>query len=121
MAKNASAVGSKRRPRAPIELISIAGVPEIREGNDVARLIVGAARNARIVFHNGDIVIVAQKVVSKAEGRLVRLSTIEPSPQASELAAEGRRDPRLVGIIWRELRRIVRDYPVLVLGTHHGV
>jgi coenzyme F420-0:L-glutamate ligase/coenzyme F420-1:gamma-L-glutamate ligase len=120
MAKNASARGSKRRPRVPIELISIAGLPEIREGNDLARLIVGAARNARIVFHNGDIVVVAQKVVSKAEGRLVRLSRIEPSPQASQLAAKGRRDPRLVEIILRESRRIVREHPVLIVETHHG-
>jgi len=101
-------------------MISIADLPEIREGNDLARLIVGAARNARIVFHNGDIVVVAQKVVSKAEGRLVRLSRIEPSPQASQLAAKGRRDPRLVEIILRESRRIVREHPVLIVETHHG-
>jgi len=101
-------------------MISIADLPEIREGNDLARLIVEAARNARIVFHNGDIVVVAQKVVSKAEGRLVRLSRIEPSPQASQLAAKGRRDPRLVEIILRESRRIVREHPVLIVETHHG-
>jgi len=101
-------------------MISIADLPEIREGNDLARLIVEAARNARIVFHNGDIVVVAQKVVSKAEGRLVRLSRIEPSPQASQLAAKGRRDPRLIEIILRESRRIVREHPVLIVETHHG-
>ncbi len=118
--KNASAPGSKRRPKVSIELISIAGLPEIREGNDLARLIVGAARNTRIVFHNGDILVIAQKAVSKAEGRLVQLSTIEPSPHASQLAAKGRRDPRLVEIILRESRRIVRDHPVLIAETHHG-
>jgi len=120
MAKNASARPSKPRPRVPIELISVADLPEIYEGNDLARLIVGAARNAGIVFHNGDIVVIAQKVVSKAEGRLVRLSTIEPSPHASQLAAKGRRDPRLVEIILRESRRIVREHPVLIVETHHG-
>src|SRR5260370_7993203 len=99
MAKNASARGSKRRPRVPIELISIAGLPEIREGNDLARLIVGAARDARIVFHNGDILVVAQKFVSKAEGRLVRLSRIEPSPQPSQPPPKGRRTPRFIKII----------------------
>ncbi len=100
--------------------MSVADLPEIYEGNDLARLIVGAARNAGIVFHNGDIVVIAQKVVSKAEGRLVRLSTIEPSPHASQLAAKGRRDPRLVEIILRESRRIVREHPVLIVETHHG-
>jgi coenzyme F420-0:L-glutamate ligase/coenzyme F420-1:gamma-L-glutamate ligase len=120
MRKNASAPGSKRRPRVSIELISIAGLPEIREGNDLARLIVGAARNARIAFHNGDVLVIAQKVVSKAEGRLVRLSTVEPSQHASQLAAKGRRNPRLVEVILRESRRIVRDHPVLIAETHHG-
>jgi len=120
MAKNARATVSKRRPGVPIELISIAGLPEIREGNDLARLIVEAARNARIVFHNGDILVIAQKVVSKAEGRLLKLSTIEPSPHASQLAAKVRRDPRLVEIILRESRRIVREHPVLIVETHHG-
>jgi coenzyme F420-0:L-glutamate ligase / coenzyme F420-1:gamma-L-glutamate ligase len=120
MAKNASATGSKRRPRVPIELISVAGLPEIREGNALARLIVAAARNAKIVFHNGDIVVIAQKVVSKAEGRLVRLSTIEPSPHALQLAAKGRRDPRLVEIILLESHRIVREHPVLIVETHQG-
>jgi len=120
MAKNARASVSKRRPGLPIELISIAGLPEIREGNDLARLIVGAARNAKIVFRSGDVLVIAQKVVSKAEGRLLKLSTIEPSPHASRLAAKGRRDPRLVEIILRESRRIVREHPVLIVETHHG-
>jgi coenzyme F420-0:L-glutamate ligase/coenzyme F420-1:gamma-L-glutamate ligase len=86
----------------------------------LACLIVGAARNASIAFHNGDILVIAQKVISKAEGRLVRLSTIEPSPHASQLAAKGRRDPRLVEIILRESRRIVREHPVLIVETHQG-
>src|SRR5260370_6985404 len=120
MAKNISGTDSKRRPRVPIELMSVAGLPEIREGNDLARLIVGAARNASVAFHNGDILVIAQKVISKAEGRLVRLSTIEPSPHASQLAAKGRRDPRLVEIILRESRRIVREHPVLIVETHQA-
>jgi coenzyme F420-0:L-glutamate ligase/coenzyme F420-1:gamma-L-glutamate ligase len=96
------------------------GLPEIREGDDLARLIVEAARKARIVFESGDILVVAQKVVSKAEGRTARISTVEPSVQASQLAAKGGRDPRLVEIILRESRRIVREHPVLIVETHHG-
>jgi coenzyme F420-0:L-glutamate ligase / coenzyme F420-1:gamma-L-glutamate ligase len=120
MTKSASAKGSKRRPRVHIELIPVVGLPEIREGDDLARLISGAARTAGIAFRDKDIVVVAQKVVSKAEGRLARLSTIEPSAQASQLAAKEARDPRLVEIILRESRRIVREHPVLIVETQHG-
>ena len=118
--KNTNAPGAKRRPRDPIELISIAGLPEIREGDDLAQLIVEAARNARIVFHNGDILVIAQKVVSKAEGRVVRLASVQPSARASQLAAARHKDPRLVEVILQESRRIVRDDPVLIVETHHG-
>jgi coenzyme F420-0:L-glutamate ligase/coenzyme F420-1:gamma-L-glutamate ligase len=118
--KNANAPRSKRRPRVPIELLSIADLPEIREGDDLAQLIVVAARNARIVFHNGDILVIAQKVVSKAEGRVVRLASVQPSARAAQLAAARRKDPRLVEVILQESRRIVRDDPVLIVETHHG-
>jgi coenzyme F420-0:L-glutamate ligase/coenzyme F420-1:gamma-L-glutamate ligase len=64
--------------------------------------------------------VVAQKVVSKAEGRIEKLSTVEPSAHATQLAAKGGRDPRLVEIILRESRRIVREHPVLIVETHHG-
>jgi coenzyme F420-0:L-glutamate ligase/coenzyme F420-1:gamma-L-glutamate ligase len=98
----------------------LAGFPEVREGDDLARLIVQAAREAKIAFRDGDILVVAQKIVSKAEGRLAKLSTTEPSARALQLAAAGKRDPRLVEIILRESRRIVREHPVLIVETHHG-
>jgi coenzyme F420-0:L-glutamate ligase / coenzyme F420-1:gamma-L-glutamate ligase len=120
MAKNASAKGSKRRPRVHIELIPVAGLPEVREGDDLARLIFRTARTAGVALRDRDIVVIAQKIVSKAEGRLARLSAIEPSAQASQLAAKQGRDPRLVEIILRESRRIVREHPVLIVETHHG-
>ncbi len=120
MAKNASAKGSKRRPRVHIELIPVAGLPEVREGDDLARLIFSNARTAGITLRDRDIVVIAQKIVSKAEGRLTRLSAIEPSARASQLAAKEGRDPRLVEIILRESRRIVREHPVLIVETHHG-
>jgi coenzyme F420-0:L-glutamate ligase / coenzyme F420-1:gamma-L-glutamate ligase len=120
MAKNTNAKSSKRRPGVHIELIPVAGLPEVREGDDLARLIFSAARTAGIAFRDRDIVVIAQKIVSKAEGRLTTLSAIEPSAQASQLAAKERRDPRLVEIILRESRRIVREHPVLIVETHHG-
>src|SRR3984893_15062108 len=120
MAKNASARRSKRPPRIHIELIPVAGLPEIRAGDDLPGLIFEAARATAIRFRDNDIVVVAQKVVSKAEGRLARLCTIEPSIQASQLASKQGRDPRLVELILRESRRIVREHPVLIVETHHG-
>jgi coenzyme F420-0:L-glutamate ligase / coenzyme F420-1:gamma-L-glutamate ligase len=109
-----------KRPAPHVEVMSIAGLPEIREGDDLARLISRAARKSRVTFRDQDILVLAQKVVSKAEGRLARLSTVEPSAQALQLAAKRGRDPRLVEIILRESRRIVREHPVLITETHHG-
>jgi coenzyme F420-0:L-glutamate ligase/coenzyme F420-1:gamma-L-glutamate ligase len=120
MVKTASASASRRRSSGRIELIPIAGLPEIREGDDLARTIFEAARRAKIGFQNKDILVVAQKIVSKAEGRIARLSTIEPSAQALQLAGKGARDPRLVEVILRESRRIVREHPVLIVETRHG-
>jgi coenzyme F420-0:L-glutamate ligase/coenzyme F420-1:gamma-L-glutamate ligase len=120
MAKNVSTSGSRRRSPGCIELIPIPGLPEIREGDDLSRVIFAAARKARIIFQNADIVVIAQKVVSKAEGRTARLSSVVPSAHATQLAAKGGRDPRLVEIILRESRRIVREHPVLIMETHHG-
>lgn len=103
-----------------MQLLAIPGLPEIHKGDDLARLIVRAARRAKLVFQSGDILVVAQKIVSKAEGRVVRLSTMVPSPRARSFAAKLKKDPALVEIILRESRRIVRSHPVLVVETHHG-
>ena len=105
-----------------MEIIPVPGLPEIRGGADLAGLIVNAARRAKIAFQSGDVVVVAQKVISKAERRLVRLSAISPSPQALEFAAPAtrNRDPRLVEVILRESRRVVRREPVLIVETRHG-
>ena len=120
MAKNVRTGGAKRHARHNIELLPITGLPEIDEGNDLGRLILRAALKIKIAFKDADILIVAQKIVSKSEGRLTNLSTIEPSSRASQLAAKSGRDPRLVEIILRESRRIVREHPVLIVETHHG-
>ena len=120
MSKNASTSRSKRRVAGHVELMPVSGIPEIREGDDLPRLIFEAARKTTITFQDGDILVVAQKIVSKAEGRLAILSAIEPSEQARQLAAKVGRDPRLVEIILGESRRIVREHPVLIVETHHG-
>jgi coenzyme F420-0:L-glutamate ligase/coenzyme F420-1:gamma-L-glutamate ligase len=96
-------------------------LPEISEGDDLVAEIVAGARRARIPFENGDVLVIAQKVVSKAEGRLVPLSGIVPSAQAAQLAAKLKKNARLIEVILRESRRIVRSDPVLIVETHHGL
>ncbi|HYB71263.1 MAG TPA: coenzyme F420-0:L-glutamate ligase, partial [Candidatus Bathyarchaeia archaeon] len=103
------------------EVIAVEGLPEIRHGDDLAPLIVEAARRQATPLEAGDLVVVSQKIVSKTEGRLVRLSEVTPGPQAQAIAEEIGRDPHLVEVILKESRRIVRkDKGVLIVETHHG-
>ena len=103
------------------EVIAVEGLPEVRPGDDVSRLIVEAARRQDTAIAARDVLVVGQKIVSKAEGRLVRLDDVTPSPIAVSLAAGVARDPRLVEVILRESRRIVRmDKTVVITETHHG-
>src|SRR5439155_6531618 len=97
------------------------GLPEVRPGDDVSRLIVEAAERQDTAIVERDVLVVGQKIVSKAEGRLVRLDDVTPSPVSVSLAAGIGRDPRLVEVVLRESRRIVRmDKTVLITETHHG-
>jgi coenzyme F420-0:L-glutamate ligase / coenzyme F420-1:gamma-L-glutamate ligase len=92
----------------------VAGLPEIREGDDLAALVAGAAE-----LEDGDVVVLAQKIVSKSEGRVVRLDDVEPSETAREIA--GDEDPRRIEVILREAARVVRVRPPLVIAeTRHG-
>lgn len=103
------------------EVFGIEGIGEVRPGDDVAALVTDAAARQGTPLATGDVVVVSQKVVSKAEGRLLRLDDVTPSAIAVSLAAGLGRDPRLVEVILRESRRVVRmDRGVLVTETHHG-
>jgi coenzyme F420-0:L-glutamate ligase / coenzyme F420-1:gamma-L-glutamate ligase len=103
------------------EVIGIEGIGEVRPGDDLARAIVDATIHQQTPLVSGDVLVVGQKVVSKAEGRLLRLDTVTPSAVAQTMAAGLGRDPRLVEIILRESRRVVRmDRGVLITETHHG-
>jgi len=103
------------------EVIGIEGLPEIGRGEDLGRLIVDAAQRQDSPLLSRDILVVSQKIVSKAEGRVVKLSEVEPSPRAIELALELGRDPRLTEVILGESRRVVRTGKgVFVVETHHG-
>ncbi len=118
----ASPLKSNRLPLAPavLSVFVIPGLPEIRKGQNLSAQIALAARRADIAFENGDILVVAQKIVSKAEGRIVRLSKVKPSPQAIALAKTISNDPHFVEAVLRESRRIVRSDRVLIVETHHG-
>src|SRR5215813_11283221 len=109
-----------REPIPSMEVLPIAGLPEFRAGDDLAEALVHAARASRIAFQSGDVLVVAQKIVSKVEGRVVDLATIPPSGAAINLATTLHKDPRLVEVILRESRRIVRREPVLIVETQHG-
>jgi coenzyme F420-0:L-glutamate ligase/coenzyme F420-1:gamma-L-glutamate ligase len=103
------------------EVIGIEGIGEVRPGDDVARIVVEAAARQGTPLAAGDVVVLSQKILSKAEGRLLRLSEITPSAMASTFATELGRDPRLIEVILRESRRVVRmDRGVLVTETRHG-
>jgi coenzyme F420-0:L-glutamate ligase/coenzyme F420-1:gamma-L-glutamate ligase len=106
--------------RIAVKLLPVSGLPEVHEGDDLASLIIQAARANRSRLRQGDILVVAQKIVSKAEGCVVRLSSVQPSARALKLAAARNRDPRLVEVILQESRRIVREDPVLIAETRHG-
>jgi coenzyme F420-0:L-glutamate ligase / coenzyme F420-1:gamma-L-glutamate ligase len=97
-----------------ISILPLEGIPEVREGDDLAALIDEVAE-----LEDGDVLVVAQKVVSKAEGRIVRLDEVEAAERAKELAAD--RDPRELEVILGEAVRLVRTRPPLVIAeTRHG-
>jgi coenzyme F420-0:L-glutamate ligase/coenzyme F420-1:gamma-L-glutamate ligase len=97
-----------------VRIIPVAGLPEIQEGDDLAALVADA-----VELEDGDVVVIAQKAVSKAEGRVVRLADVEPSERAREIA--GDEDPRRIEVILREAARVVRVRPPLVIAeTRHG-
>jgi coenzyme F420-0:L-glutamate ligase/coenzyme F420-1:gamma-L-glutamate ligase len=99
-----------------IELLAVAGIPEIEPGDDLAAAICDRYEPA-----GGDIVVVAQKIVSKAEDRFVSLADVTPTPSAEELAAETAKDPRLVQLILDESNAVLRSREgVLIVETHHG-
>jgi coenzyme F420-0:L-glutamate ligase/coenzyme F420-1:gamma-L-glutamate ligase len=98
-----------------IAILPVAGLPEIREGDDLGALVAAAT-----ALEDGDVVVVAQKVVSKAEGRVVALADVDASQHARELAGSDR-DPRELEVILRETASVVRERaPLVIAETSHG-
>ena len=101
-----------------LEAWPLPGLPEVREGDDLAALLAGAAGDG---LRAGDVLVVAQKVVSKAEGAVVALARVTPSPRARDLAAAAGRDPRHVQVVLDEAAELVRaERGVLIARTRHG-
>jgi coenzyme F420-0:L-glutamate ligase/coenzyme F420-1:gamma-L-glutamate ligase len=104
-----------------IEVIPVPGIPEVERGDDLAGLILAAVRTSGIGLKDGDIVVVKQKVVSKSEGRIVKLSEVVPRPRARRLAREMGKEARVVELILKEAARIVRTgHGVIITQTRHG-
>jgi len=101
-----------------LRVLPLLGIPELVENDDLGALVVDAAVRAG-GLEDGDVVVVAQKAVSKVEGRIVHLDDVEPSPRARALAGDA--DPRRVEVVLRESREVVRARPPLVIAeTRHG-
>jgi coenzyme F420-0:L-glutamate ligase/coenzyme F420-1:gamma-L-glutamate ligase len=115
--------GSRRRGAEPrIQIFALRGIPEIQPGDDLARLALEAAQRDGVTLERGDVLVLAQKIVSKAEGRMVRLADVEPSPLARTWGRRIRRDPRFVEVVLRESRRILRmSERALITETRHGL
>lgn len=106
---------------ASLTLTAIEGVPVVKQGDDLAAMLAKGLEHSGVRLHDGDIVAVCQKIVSKAEGRVIDLGTIEPSQFARSYAARWEKDPRAVELVLRQTSRIVRnDRGVLIVETGPG-
>lgn len=106
---------------AAVSVISVPGLPEVCPGDDLPAMILAAIAGAGLHLADGDVLVVTQKIVSKAEGRIVDLATIQPSDFARRLAERWEKDPRQVEVVLRESARIVRmDRGVVICETRHG-
>jgi coenzyme F420-0:L-glutamate ligase/coenzyme F420-1:gamma-L-glutamate ligase len=104
-----------------VRLIGLEGIPEIKPGDDLAMVIGDAIERSGLALAPGDVLVVTHKIVSKAEGRLVRLAEIEPSALARRLGEQYGKDPRQIEVVLREAKRIVRmDRGIIIAETVHG-
>jgi coenzyme F420-0:L-glutamate ligase / coenzyme F420-1:gamma-L-glutamate ligase len=102
----------------PLTLTPLHGIPLIRQGDDLADIVVNALPKNSIAIQDNDILVFAQKIVSKAEGRAMNLTTVTPSPHAIALAGRTEKDPRLVELILEESTEILRTRPGAIIVEH---
>ncbi len=105
---------------AELRLIALPGFPLVRPGDDLAGMIVEGVDRAGERLHDGDVLVVAQKVVSKAERRLVRLASVHPSERALALAKETGKDPRIVELVLGESEEVVRFAREVIIIAHRS-
>lgn len=99
-------------------LTALPGIPTVTAGTDLATVIAAALANAAIAAADGDILVIAQKIVSKSEGRAIRLADVKPSPKAIEIATTAQKDPRLVELILSESTEVLRCRPGIIIVEH---
>ena len=97
-----------------IKLIPIDGIPLVKPGDDLPGIIIRTANASKIEWIEGDILVIAQKIISKAEGRLVNLKEINPSKRALELGSLTQKDPRLVELILQESTKVIRHKNIVL-------
>ena len=102
-----------------VTLTALSGIKLVERGDNLGAITVAALRDNRLVPKDGDVLVVAQKIVSKAEGRFVDIATVEPSERAIALAPEVDKDPRFVEVVLSESKRVVRHRPGLLIVEHH--
>jgi coenzyme F420-0:L-glutamate ligase / coenzyme F420-1:gamma-L-glutamate ligase len=104
--------------RPTLTLTPLAGIPLVQPGDDLGQLLLDALSHAAITLQDGDILVVAHKIVSKSEGRLVNLETVTPSDRAVELAHQTAKDPRIVELVLQESHEVLRTRPGLIVVEH---
>ena len=113
------------KPGAVVETINLyplQGIPLIRSGDDLSTIIIESVHFNKFQLSDGDILVIAQKIVSKSEGRLVNLKQIQPSKRSIELASRTEKDPRLVELILNESKKVIRcKKGLIVVQNHQGV
>jgi coenzyme F420-0:L-glutamate ligase/coenzyme F420-1:gamma-L-glutamate ligase len=105
-------------PPTRLEAVALPGMPLVRPGDDLAALIRDALARAGLALEQGDVLVIAQKVVSKAEGRFVRLGSVRPSADALRLAERTGKDPRLVEVVLSESHEVLRARDNLIISRH---
>jgi coenzyme F420-0:L-glutamate ligase/coenzyme F420-1:gamma-L-glutamate ligase len=101
-----------------LTLTALSGIPLVKPGDDLAGMVLHALQQENIHLQDGDVLVVAQKIVSKSEGRLVNLVQVQPSPRALALASEIDKDPRLVELVLRESKSVLRTRPGTIIVEH---
>lgn len=101
-----------------LTLTALQEIPLIRQGDDLADIIINALRNSKVALQDNDILVLGQKIVSKAEGRMVNLLSVTPGQRAKQLAKQTEKDPRLVELILQESNSVLRTRPGTIVVEH---